>query len=643
MLRPGSTRMTIGRLITPTLKLVRQIGKGGMGTVWEAQDLTLDSKIAVKMLDRAYAVDDKSVKRFKDEAQRAARLTNPHITKVSGYGVTALGEPYIVMELLEGETLGSCIKRCRGLPVDDVASIIEQAARGLTAAHNQNLVHRDIKPDNLFIQDNIGQLFVKILDFGISKEMDLPPDWTARTATGAMLGSPAYMSPEQYTHPKNVNHKTDLWSLGVVAYEAITGDKPFAGDSMLKLGSAIAEGAFKPPTTIVADLPRAVDDWMLKALAKKPEDRFGSAMEMATVLMSIVNPASVRERRSSLPPLTIGIEDSGAFVVPKRISVKPEADEDGGQPLSTTLLDKKVSSKPPAAVKRGDIKITPFPKERAPLLIARTFDAATVARIEMGILPQSNQDQWFVFAEGNSVFFHKYPTGNPVYEIVLENAPNRGKRVAQAWVAANKKATNNAASLASVLDELFYDNPSPMSARGNALQPAQRIWVYEGDLTTLTVDAIVCSTDPTLLGGMGLDRVIHKMAGSGLLAECKVLGECRVGEAKITKGHSLPVKRVIHTVGPNWRGGSQNERGKLAACYANSLALAANANLRTVAIPSISTGSKQFPLNEAAEIAAQTTLDFFARRSSVELVIFCTYSPEHTKAAREGLANARGA
>lgn len=641
-MRLGSTRMTIGRNITPTLKLIRELGRGGMGTVWEALDLTLDSKVAVKMLDRAYAADEKSVKRFKDEAQRAARLTNPHITKVSGYGVTSQNEPYIVMELLEGESLGRCIKRCRVLPADDVASIIEQAARGLTAAHNKDLVHRDIKPDNLFVQDNIGQLFVKILDFGISKKMELPPDWTARTQTGALLGSPAYMSPEQYTHPKDVNHKTDLWSLGVVAYEAMTGDRPFAGSTILNLGSAISEGAFRPPTTIVADLPRAVDEWMHKALAKKPENRFGSAMEMANALMAIVNPTSRRSYPTFFPFVS---EESGSFLAPKQISVKPEPDDGEAQSVTTTLVDHRPSSKPPVKAKRNDVKTTPFPKERAPLLMSRTFDAATVARIELGILPHSDDDQWFVFTERNHVFFHKYPTGNPVYEVVLENAPSGGKRVAQAWVAANKKATNNAASLVSVLDELFFDGPSsaPHSVRGNALQPQNPIWIYEGDLTTLTVDAIVCSTDPTLLGGMGIDRIIHKMAGSGLLSECKALGECRVGEAKITKGHSLPVKQVIHTVGPTWRGGLFNERGKLAACYANCLAMAANASLRTIAFPSISTGSKQFPLEEAAAIAAQTTLDFFARKSSVELVIFCTFSPEHTKAARAGLRSVRGA
>jgi O-acetyl-ADP-ribose deacetylase len=260
----------------------------------------------------------------------------------------------------------------------------------------------------------------------------------------------------------------------------------------------------------------------------------------------------------------------------------------------------------------------------------------------MGFAPRSDNDKWFVFTEDNRVFFHRSQTGDPVYQVILEPAYHGRKRIAQAWVAANKKNLQNANFLSRLFDELFYDDPlgSPISVRGEALQPAQRIWIYEGDLTTLTVDAIVNSADPSLLGGTGLDGDIHKLAGAGLLAECRAMGKCSVGEAKMTKGHSLPVKHVIHTVGPTWRGGLLGERRKLAACYANSLAMAANANLRTVVFPSISTGTKGFPLDEAAFIAAKTTLEFFARKPAVELVIFCTFTPQHTEAAKTGLARA---
>ena len=634
--------MTIGRLVTPNIRLVRQIGRGGMGTVWAAVNLTLGAPVAVKMLDRAYITDDKSVARFKQDAQLAARARSPHITVVYDYGVTNTDEPYIVMELLEGETLGRCIKRCGALPAEDVALIVEQTARGLAAAHAQGVIHRDIKPENLFLVDNQDAIFIKVLDFGVAKPLDVPPDFTLNTATGLMVGTPAYMSPEQYVDPKLVDLRMDLWSLGVVTYEALTGLRPFYGQTMYSLAVAITENAFTPPTAIKSDLPPAIDDWMLKALAKRPADRFGSAKEMADSLISIVFPNGIRLRSSSLPPKTGGAGDEPPTVIieqPPMSQNRPLEDA----PISVGLRGPRSSSlPPPRSVRRGDINAPPFPTERAPLLLARTFDPAMVARIENGFMPRSDNDKWLVFTEGNHVFFHRSQTGDPVYEVILEPANHGRKRVARAWVAANKKPMQNENLLARLFDELFSEDSfgSPMSARGDALQPAQRIWIHEGDLTTLTIDAIVCSTDPSLLGGMGIDRIIHKVAGAGLLAECRALGGCRVGEAKMTKGHSLPAKHVIHTVGPTWRGGLLNERGKLADCYGNSLALAANASLRTVGFPSISTGTKNFPLEEAAFIAAKTTLEFLARKTSVELVIFCTFTPKHTDAARAGLARA---
>jgi eukaryotic-like serine/threonine-protein kinase len=175
--------MTIGRLITPTLKLVREVGEGGMGQVWAAENLALGSLVAVKMLAREYADEDKWIVRFKQEAQRAARVRNPHVATIFDHGMTAEGEPYIVMELLEGETLSDRMKRNGALPLEEVETLIGQTAKALAAAHKLGVVHRDIKPANLFIVDNAGEPFVKVLDFGIAKQMDVPPDLTT-TNTG---------------------------------------------------------------------------------------------------------------------------------------------------------------------------------------------------------------------------------------------------------------------------------------------------------------------------------------------------------------------------------------------------------------------------------------------------------------------------
>lgn len=634
--------MTIGQLVTPTLKLVRQIGEGAMGTVWKAENLKLGSFYAVKKLVREYADSEKSVARFKEEAQRAARISNPHVTKVFDYGVTTGDEPYIVMELLKGETLGACIKRCGALPAEEVADLIGQTADGLVAAHAEGIVHRDVKPANLFIVDNAGRPFIMIVDFGIAKQMDSPP---TKTTTGLMIGTPAYMSPEQYLNPKEVDHRSDLWSLGIVAYEAMTGTRPFDGPTIFTLATAITEYPFTPPSEIKPDLPKAIDDWMLKALAKRREDRFASAMEMAEALMKIAPPPR-RQSYTSWPPKPEPASDVPTAIMKplQHVFINP-AGTSGDAPFS---MDSTMIDNPPAAMpalfiaRRGDMKTLPFPRERAPMLVARTFDAAMVARIEAGILPRTADDPWFVFTENNRVYFYRSPAGTPMYEVWLEPTPSGGKRIAEAWVAANRRPMQNTQRLSQLFDELFDKESPPVSIRFDTTPPAQRIWIYEGDILTLGVDALVNAADPSLLGGAGLDGDVHRAAGSGLLAECRGLGGCHMGEAKMTKGHSLMAKHVIHTVGPVWTGGSTVERFKLAACYTNSLALAAKAELRTIAFPSISTGTKRFPLDEAAFIAAKATLDFLAKKTSVELVVFCTFTPAHTNAARRALAKAIG-
>jgi eukaryotic-like serine/threonine-protein kinase len=273
--------MTIGQLVTPTIRLVRKIGRGGMGTVWAAEDLRLESQVAVKLLEPDYWNDERAVARFRQEAQRAAKVRSPHVTTVFAHGVTDQGEPFIVMELLEGETLEDRLRQRGALPIDEVAELVKQTAKGLVAAHKLGVVHRDIKPGNLFILNNDGEPFVKVVDFGIAKQMDLPPDLTT---TNTMVGTPAYMSPEQYMNPKQVDLRTDLWALGIMVYEALTGTRPFSGATMIALAMAITKGRFTPPSALNSGLPTAVDNWMTKALAVDPEKRFSSAKEMADAL-----------------------------------------------------------------------------------------------------------------------------------------------------------------------------------------------------------------------------------------------------------------------------------------------------------------------------------------------------------------------
>jgi len=268
-----------GLHVTPTIKLVRLLGEGGMGSVWVAEHLALGTEVAVKFIAPWFVDNEQSVVRFREEAQKMARVKSPHVTTVFDYGIMLDGQPYIVMELLAGETLQQRLEREGPLPIDAVVRLVEQTAMGLEAAHRFGVVHRDIKPANLFLIDVGSQPFVKVLDFGIAKwfESDM-------SITGDPIGTPLYMSPEQLQDPKSVDHCTDLWSLGVVAYEAFTGRLPFQGATVYMIARAICDGVFGPPSVNRQDLPEAVDVWMTQALARDIEARFSSSITMADAL-----------------------------------------------------------------------------------------------------------------------------------------------------------------------------------------------------------------------------------------------------------------------------------------------------------------------------------------------------------------------
>ena len=324
--------MAIGRHVSPSLKLVRQIGEGGMGTVWAAEHQVLGSQVAVKMLAQGYIEDEKSIARFRQEAQRAAKVRSPHVATIFDHGMTAEKEPYIVMELLEGETLGDRIKRLGCLPLHEIESVIGQTAKALTAAHKLGVVHRDIKPSNLFLVDNEGELFVKVLDFGIAKQMDVPPDLTT---SSMLVGTPAYMSPEQYMQPKSVDLRTDLWALGVVVYEALTGRRPFTGETPMAVALAITKGKYRAPGLAKPDLPEPIDEWMTKALSTDPDKRYRTAAEMMESLVKALR--SPLRRAKSTNKETLPFD---ATVPVRRTQLRSKPVDD------STVVDKTVRDIP---------------------------------------------------------------------------------------------------------------------------------------------------------------------------------------------------------------------------------------------------------------------------------------------------------
>jgi len=266
-------------------ELKRQIGRGGMGQIWEAEDQQLRRRVALKLLTPDHMESPTSRGRFEREARAIAQLKNQHVVHIYDYGVDE-GRPYIVMELLEGEDLASRLDRIGQLPLPAVVPIITQTARGLAAAHAAGIVHRDLKPANVFLARSEAEELVKILDFGVVTLVSKPDDLHL-TSAGGLVGTPVYMSPEQIRGAA-VDHRSDLWSLGVLAYRAITGQHPFSGQWLGTLVVKICTDSFPAPSTLVEGLKPEVDRFFERALAKDPAQRFQSAREMATAFAALV-------------------------------------------------------------------------------------------------------------------------------------------------------------------------------------------------------------------------------------------------------------------------------------------------------------------------------------------------------------------
>ncbi len=275
-------------MVTPSLRLERLIGEGAMGSVWVADHLTLDTKVAIKFIatDHREKNRESLLARFELEAKAAAQIKSPHVVHIYDNGVMDDGTPYIVMERLEGESLGLRLRQGSPLAIDEVTQLVTQVARALSKAHELGIVHRDIKPDNIFLVPSDDELFFKVLDFGIAKSTTDPNE--AVTATGALLGTPLYMSPELVQSCREATLHADLWALSVVAYEALTGKPPFVGETVGKLFFSICGDAIEPPSSRRQGLPPDLDGWFARALCQDQDKRFATARELAKAFVQAV-------------------------------------------------------------------------------------------------------------------------------------------------------------------------------------------------------------------------------------------------------------------------------------------------------------------------------------------------------------------
>ena len=290
-------------------RILRKLGAGGMGTVYLAEHILLGRRAAIKTLLPRLSVQREIVERFFDEARATSAIAHPGVVQIFDFGYHVDGTAYIVMELLEGEALSARLGRLGTLPIGDALRIARQVAGSLEAAHAKAIVHRDLKPENVFlIQDReaLGGERAKILDFGICKLGDR--DATV-TQSGALIGTPVYMSPEQCRGAGGIDHRSDIYALGCVLFHMLTGRPPFECDGAGEFIVAHMREAPPVPSSYAAEIPELVDELLLRCLAKSPDDRFASMVALQAEIDHVIEQLGISRSTISAPPPTVRLGD----------------------------------------------------------------------------------------------------------------------------------------------------------------------------------------------------------------------------------------------------------------------------------------------------------------------------------------------
>ncbi len=307
-----------GDVIAGKYRITRVLGAGAMGVVVAAEHIGLGRLVALKCLHSEACENEQAISRFMREGQVLAQIASPHVAQVLDVGTLTDGTPYLVMEYLEGSDFGALLKARGPLPISEAAGYLMQVCEGVAVAHANGIVHRDLKPSNLFLaRSPDGEPIAKVLDFGISKSIasrGLEFASYDNTSTGALVGSPQYMSPEQIRNAKRVDLRTDIWSLGVILHELLTSSLPFKGESLAGILAAIAADRPVPIRAVRPDVSADLEAVILRCLSKDRDQRYASIGELARAL----KPFTVGEARHSVSRIERLLRGSS--------SVNPETD-----------------------------------------------------------------------------------------------------------------------------------------------------------------------------------------------------------------------------------------------------------------------------------------------------------------------------
>lgn len=282
--------LQVGSILLGKYRVEKVLGQGGMGVVVAARHEQLGELFAIKMMLPEALMYDDARERFMREARSAARLKSEHVARVHDVGTFENGAPYMIMEHLTGGDLSGVLDRRGPLPVGEAALYVYQACEAVAEAHALGIVHRDLKPSNMFLTRRPNETAcVKVIDFGISKDLDPNKVGPALTKTGMIIGTPVYMAPEQMANNKAMDARSDIWALGIILYELVTGEVPFTADSMTELVSQVLTHHPPPPSRVRPGIPPQFDAVVMRCLDKRPDRRFASVRDLMAGLHPFVD------------------------------------------------------------------------------------------------------------------------------------------------------------------------------------------------------------------------------------------------------------------------------------------------------------------------------------------------------------------